>query len=86
MIAYYLALSAAMTGNKSYPMASSQYLELLRRPVVVLPASRGNPVPTGNPGLWVTTNDYPPEALREERELIKSRVAEMISQIDKLGI
>lgn len=25
-------------------------------------------------------------ALREERELIKSRVAEMISQIDKLGI
>jgi TonB family protein len=23
--------------------------------------------PAGNPGLWVTTNDYPPRALREER-------------------
>ena len=68
MLAYYLALSAAMTGNNSYPAASSEYLELLRRPVVVLPARGGNPVPTGNPGLWVTTNDYPSEALREERE------------------
>lgn len=25
-------------------------------------------VPTGNPGYWVTTNDYPSRALREERE------------------
>jgi TonB family protein len=68
MLAYYLALSAAMTGNNSYPDASVTYLELIRPPIVVVPASGGNPVPTGNPGLWVTTNDYPPEALREERE------------------
>lgn len=26
------------------------------------------PVPKGNPGLWVTTEDYPPSALREEAE------------------
>jgi TonB family protein len=26
------------------------------------------PVPKGNPGLWVMTEDYPPSALREEAE------------------
>lgn len=65
---YYLALSAAMTGNNPFPANSSEYLELLRSPLVVIPASGGHPVPTGNPGLWVTTNDYPPAALRENRE------------------
>lgn len=68
MLAYYLAVSAAMTGNNSYPAASSAYLELIKPPFVLMPAKGANPVPTGNPGLWVTTNDYPPEALREERE------------------
>lgn len=32
------------------------------------PPQRANPEPRGNPGSWVTPNDYPPRALREEKE------------------
>ena len=68
MIAYYFALSAAMTANVANPISSSNYLERLRPTVTLAPAAGGNPVPAANPGLWVTTNDYPAEALREKRE------------------
>ena len=40
-------------------------------PPAAPPPPRATPVaaqPRGNPGAWVTTNDYPSRALREERE------------------
>ena len=45
---------------------------------VLLPLSAAHsaepkdPEPIGNPGAWVTPNDYPPRALREEREGVTS--------------
>lgn len=68
MFSYYFALFAAMTGNNSSPAAQTNYLELVRPPSIIMPASGANPVPIDNPGLWVTTNDYPAAALRENRE------------------
>jgi TonB family protein len=69
MIAYYFALAAAMTGNNPYVNQSASYFERIDNPVIFSqPGSGSNPVPAGNPGLWVTTNDYPVAALREERE------------------
>jgi TonB family protein len=68
MIAYYFALAAAMTGNADLPNGSHFYLERIKSNVLLPSGARNNPVPTGNPGLWVTTNDYPSAALREERE------------------
>ena len=69
MIVYYVALVAAITGNAPEQAHSRSYLELLRPVVMISPPGNGkNPVPTGNPGLWVTTNDYPATALREMRE------------------
>ncbi len=69
MIAYYFAWAAAMIGNAPAMPGSVTYFERIDNPAVFLPPGNGNnPVPTGNPGLWVTTNDYPALALREERE------------------
>jgi periplasmic protein TonB len=69
MIAYYFALAAAITGNMPDEARSYSYLELLKPAVMISPPGNGkNPVPTGNPGLWVTTNDYPAAALRELRD------------------
>ena len=30
--------------------------------------ARGDPIPRGNPGLWVTTDDYPIEAMRYDQQ------------------
>ena len=69
MIAYYVALTAAMIGNGPIMPRSTANFERVDKPVIFMPPGSGsNPVPTGNPGLWVTTNDYPALALREERE------------------
>ena len=69
MIAYYVAMAAAITGNNPLVSQSSSYFERIDKPVIIFPPGQGsNPVPTGNPGLWVTTNDYPAFALSEERE------------------
>lgn len=69
MIAYYVALASAMFGNGPDIYRPVANFERLDRPVIFLPPGDGrNPVPTGNPGLWVTTNDYPALALRENRE------------------
>jgi TonB family protein len=71
MIAYYVALAAAMTSNHALSSGAAFYLDRIKPPVTVAPPpprTGSNPVPTGNPGLWVTTNDYPSAALREERE------------------
>lgn len=68
MFSYYFALLAAMTGINSSPAASFNFFELVKPTSVMAPASKGNPVPIDNPGLWVTTNDYPTAALRENRE------------------
>jgi TonB family protein len=68
MIAYYFALAAAMTGSAAPLNGSNFYLEQIKSDVSPQTAARKSPVPTGNAGLWVTTNDYPSAALREERE------------------
>jgi TonB family protein len=69
MIAYYVAAAAAITGNNPGSDQPSYFLELLRPPLInTPPASRSSPAPVSNPGLWVTTNDYPAAALRELRE------------------
>jgi TonB family protein len=69
MIAYYLVLAAAMIGNGTDSNQSAFNFERIDNPAIFAPPGNGsNPVPTGNPGLWVTTNDYPTAALREERE------------------
>lgn len=69
MIAYYVASAAAMIGNSPAVYGTTANFERLDKPVIFLPPGNGiNPVPTGNPGLWVTTNDYPALALREGRE------------------
>ena len=69
MIAYYVALASAMIGNPTQINGLTTNFERLDNPVIFLPPGNGiNPVPTGNPGLWVTTNDYPALALREGRE------------------
>lgn len=69
MFVYYVAVAAAITGNIPEQAHSYYYLELLKPTVIMSPPGTGkNPVPNGNPGLWVTTNDYPAAALREERE------------------
>jgi TonB family protein len=69
MIAYYVVSAAAMIGNAPAMPTGSAYFARLDDPVNFLPPGQGsNPVPVGNPGLWVTTNDYPALALREERE------------------
>jgi len=69
MIAYYVALAAAMTGNRPIMPTTAAYFERVDNPVIFVPPGQGrNPIPTGNPGLWVTTNDYPAIALRENRE------------------
>jgi TonB family protein len=69
MIAYYVALAAAMTGNSPYSNQQASFFERIDKPVIIFPPGKGStPVPTGNPGLWVTTNDYPAFALSEGRE------------------
>ena len=69
MIAYYVALAAAITGAQPKSHQLFAYLERIDQPVILTPSGSGtNPVPTGNPGLWVTSNDYPSAALAEERE------------------
>jgi TonB family protein len=69
MIAYYVAFAAAMIGNPPSVYGPAANFERLDKPVIFLPPGNGiNPVPTGNPGLWVTTNDYPALALSEGRE------------------
>jgi TonB family protein len=69
MIAYYFALVTAMTGDAANIHKSVSYFERIDTPVILFPPGKGStPVPTGNPGLWVTTNDYPAFALKEERE------------------
>ncbi len=69
MIVYYFALATAMTGNAAHAGQWESYFERVDTPVILLPPGKGsNPIPAGNPGIWVTTNDYPPFALSEERE------------------
>ena len=44
---------------------------IIMAPPAAPPPPRGQPksaVPKGNPGNWATTNDYPSQALREERQ------------------
>ncbi|NCU12973.1 MAG: TonB family protein, partial [Sphingomonadaceae bacterium] len=38
------------------------------RPVIVAAGKARAATPIGNPATWVTRADYPPEALREQRE------------------
>ena len=46
-----------------------------------LAAAPSAPIPRGNPGLWVSTNDYPAEALKE----LRGGVTEFILAIDPQG-
>ncbi|HEX4846885.1 MAG TPA: energy transducer TonB [Novosphingobium sp.] len=61
-----VALAApALAQKETYPPAPLPADTYPPPPTAVL--SRP-PVPTGNPGVWVQQSDYPPAALREERE------------------
>ena len=69
MIAYYFAVTTAMIGNTANYGQSASYFERIDTPIIKLQPGKGStPVPTGNPGLWVTTNDYPASALKEDRD------------------
>jgi periplasmic protein TonB len=39
-----------------------------KSPAPNVPRQRGGPKPTGSPGEWVTSDDYPTRALQQERE------------------
>jgi TonB family protein len=68
MLAYSLALAAAINGGNRMIDFSFSYLELIKPLVTIDPGRGPTPVPIDNPGLWVTTNDYPAKALQEKRE------------------
>jgi TonB family protein len=80
MIAYVFLLAAATPADKAAPPIPPAYgvtcwdgstaYNIKECPVAKPPKGDGASAakPVNNPGSWVTTNDYPSKALREERE------------------
>lgn len=71
----------AITGGmrRCYPLALACVLAVAPAHA----AGRATPaVPKGNPGLWVTTDDYPPSALREEGQ----GVVRFVLDVDPTGV
>lgn len=70
----YLLAATGATANaapSSEGMKLAAKLEKRNLPVIVIPkpaSPRPNPIPQGNPGTWANTNDYPPQALRQQLE------------------
>jgi TonB family protein len=70
MIIYYLvAMATVVSAPEVVTVADAQAeLEALPSGYTRSPDTKVSPIPTGNPGNWVNTDDYPSGALREERE------------------